>query len=1073
MRQFLMMLVVLLVAAGAKADPVSREAAMRSAKSFMTQRSVRKADGLKLAFQGVRAHSAKGRGAAAKDAYYYIFNNDEQGGFVIVSGDDATEEILGYSDTGTVDAENIPVNMQELLDGYQKEIEYARENGLNRAPAADNTAGTVRAKQVVEPLIQTIWGQDEPYNLQCFTTNNQQAVSGCVATAFAQIMYYHKWPQTATKQIPAYSTYEALPATTFDWDHMLPAYSQQSLESEEQKNAVAELMLYCGHAVKMSYGVGASSAVTSYIMGALKSYFGYQNDAIMINRNIYTLNEWDDIIYNELRHGRPIIISASAYKGSGHAFICDGYAGNNLYHINWGWGGMSDGYFRLTALNPNDQGTGGSGVYNGYSIQQSVIYGISPTVIDKEKESEEALPTYGLETKQLSLRNSNNNEITSNITTFDYSPTQGLNNFYFSYMYHRIATEGAYDVGMGIFQGDQLIEAKAISKNVITDTNTYMTLYNDLSGAGKNLSDGSYVIKGVDCPTGTNNWVASKGSDIYYFTLEISNGQATAKKVVVTTSSQLEVTNVEQDLSSVFPKKLNFYLKNSGNGDYKGQLYLLCDGQVVASEGAYVAPGAEEKVTFVFTCSAAEHQFVISNSPYGSNPIYSGSITLKGELAAYSLTKVSEHVKNVVNGTLYGTLFEAFLTIQNDAAEDYNGQFKIRLLKSMTGDAWGNFGVYDELVDVSIPAGGIVTIPVKCQAAIGDVIIVRVYESTVDDYDYQNFFMSKGTYTVAPGVVKWTADGERTAAAPTSTIKVNDNVVAVEFEGMDLSGYTITPNSNPNTIYIIGPDETVPASLNGKNVVKGYKANGNLTLQEGYDFFIPKNITVDGTVSYSRTPEQSSNGNGGWSTIVLPFSVQKVMNATDNEQVEWRTLADNADKDFWLKCFKSVTDDEVNFDYVNGWVANEPYIIAVPEALKGKEMVFSATATTVFPTISCKKITDSYSFVGTTADVTLETAYVMNETGDAFIPMENADVMAGNAYFTTTASPEKIPISLGGLLGDVNGDGTVDISDITMLVNYLLGKPAPGIILTNANVNGDDTVDISDVTGISSIILGN
>ena len=105
--------------------------------------------------------------------------------------------------------------------------------------------------------------------------------------------------------------------------------------------------------------------------------------------------------------------------------------------------------------------------------------------------------------------------------------------------------------------------------------------------------------------------------------------------------------------------------------------------------------------------------------------------------------------------------------------------------------------------------------------------------------------------------------------------------------------------------------------------------------------------------------------------------------------------------------------------------------------------------------------------------MTLETAYVMNETGDAFIPMENADVMAGNAYFTTTASPEKIPISLGGLLGDVNGDGTVDISDITMLVNYLLGKPAPGIILTNANVNGDDTVDISDVTGISSIILGN
>ena len=192
-----------------------------------------------------------------------------------------------------------------------------------------------------------------------------------------------------------------------------------------------------------------------------------------------------------------------------------------------------------------------------------------------------------------------------------------------------------------------------------------------------------------------------------------------------------------------------------------------------------------------------------------------------------------------MNGTLYGTLFEAYLTMQNDATEDYNGRFKVRLLKFAGYDGpYTTFGVYDELVDVSIPAGGIVTIPVKCQAAIGDVIMVRVYESNVNDYYNENFFMDTNTFTVAPGVVKWTADGERTAVAPTSTIKVSDNDVAVEFEGMDLSGYTITPNSNPNTIYILGPDETVPASLNGKNVVKGYKANGNLTLQEGYDFFI-------------------------------------------------------------------------------------------------------------------------------------------------------------------------------------------------------------------------------------------
>lgn len=1056
MRKFYFILfLTMLFAIGVNANPVTKETALKSAQKFMEKRHVQGTANLSLTYKSVRSYAAKGRGVAAKDAYYYVFNN-EKGGFVIVSGDDATEEILGYSDTGTFDVNNIPDNMKELLDSYQEEITYARNNGMSKAKAANVTEVS---KQVIEPLITTRWNQREPYNLQCFTTSGNQAVTGCVATAFAQVMYYHKWPQSETTAIPAYDSYEELPPTTFDWNAMLPCYTEPLIETQAQKDAVAKLFVYCGHAVYMSYGTGSSGASTSYIPKALTNYFGYENKAEEVYRSNYDASKWNDMIYNELLNARPVIYSANTSSGSGHAFICDGFDGQDLFHINWGWGGMSDGYYRLQALNPNSQGTGGSGGYGGYSLSQSAIIGISPTSITDKMVS-------GIETMKLSLADDNWNDLASDETTVDYSSSYGLHNIVIGYQYRQIAIDGGYDVGVGLFKGDELIDTKTITSNYEGSSYSWRTSRTSLYGFGKNLSDGVYTIKGIDCPTGTAQWLPSKQSDKYYITVEISNGKLTAKRIGGEKVASIEVTKVEQDLSSTSPMKIKVYVKNDSENNYNGTLYLLYNDGLVAYEGVYIAPGAEDFVTFAFSGSAGAQKIVISENSNGNAPLFVNTLDLVGETSIPTLSIVSAETKNVVGSKLYGNLLDCKLTLKNESSQDYNNLLTISLWKSVKGTPYGSFGVYNEIVDLSIPAGQTKTIPISRPLAIGDVIIFSVY-------DTNKSYIGKKTYTVTAGMATWDDNGERTASAPSTSITVPANAVAISFEGLDISGVTITPNNNPNTIYYFDADATIPSSLNGKNVVKGYQAVGNFNLQDGYSFYVPKTFNVDGTASYTRTTTTVGNEQTGWRTIVLPFAIDKVTNA-NNQQIDWRHSSDSENKDFWVKEFKGLNGTQVTFEDVETWMPNEPYIIGVPSELTGKKMTFGNSNTKVFQTATCEKVTNDYRFIGTPYSQTLSDVYVMNEKGNAFEPSQEATVDAGYAYFTIAQSvspqPASIPLSTR-LLGDANGDGTVNVTDVVLMVNYSLEMDCPVFYFENADINEDGKVNISDVVGVVNLIL--
>ncbi len=1050
MRKFYFILfLTMLFAIGVNANPVTKETALKSAQKFMEKRHVQGTANLSLTYKSVRSYAAKGRGVAAKDAYYYVFNN-EKGGFVIVSGDDATEEILGYSDTGTFDVNNIPDNMKELLDSYQEEITYARNNGMSKVKAANVTEVS---KQVIEPLIETTWGQDNPYNLQCFTTSGSQAVTGCVATAMAQVMYYHKWPRESTTEIPAYSTYEALPATTFDWSNMLVGYSGNETNENVNANAVAKLLQYCGHSVEMSYGVSGSAASSEDCINAFTNYFGYANTPVNIQRSSFSQDEWEQIIYNEIYHRRPIIYAGNTAGNSGHAFICDGYDGTGLYHINWGWEGLSNGYFRLQALNPASQGTG-SGVGNsGYTYRQTALVGISPTLI----ENEEALSS---DVERVKVESFGLSDETNN--TFDYSkgylPRVSLD-YSFS-----VSVAGKYSFAFGLYQGEELIDTYSFYTSTITSAYP-MTFTNlSLGWLGYNLADGVYQIKCLCHPDGVTDWYKNEDADCKYIEATVANGKVTyvSKKE----EPQIEVVGVQQLFGASSRKQLRVTLKNNSNINFSGIQYLMINDTIYSRENAYIDMGKENEVDFFFNYSNLAPVNLKVASKSSSNIIYENpNFQFTKESASPYPEVLAGEIKNRddANHKIYGKVVEVTFTLRNNTDSDYHGSISLTVNRAK-GNGWWILST-SENADVKIGETKTVTAQYK-GLNYGDE--VRVYASCAGAS-----VSGSSSYILTPGCVEWDQYGNSCGKAFEKNKTVSNDVTAISFEGLDISGATITPNNNPNTIYYFDADATVPSSLNGKNVVKGYQAVGNFNLQDGYSFYVPKTFNVDGTASYTRTTTTVGNEQAGWRTIVLPFAVGKVTNA-NNQQIDWRHSSDSENKDFWVKEFKGLNGTQVKFEDVETWMPNEPYIIGVPSELTGKKMTFGNSNTKVFQTATCEKVTNYYRFIGTPYSQTLSDVYVMNEKGNAFEPSQEATVNAGYAYFTIAQSvspqPASIPLSTR-LLGDANGDGTVNVTDVVLMVNYSLEMDCPVFYFENADINEDGKVNISDVVGVVNLIL--
>ena len=290
-----------------------------------------------------------------------------QSRFVILGNDDLMPEVLAVSDGVFTDSDN--ENFRWWLNAIEQIGKECIESGI--APGDATTPDPDSYPNEVEPLVMSHWDQGTPYNNYCPTKNGQRSVTGCVATALAQVLRYNRYPENGEGSLSKTyfgNTYTAdYGETTYDFDNMLDDYYYGSYTSE-QAEAVATLMLHCGLAVNMDYSPSGSGAYSDVAARGMRQYFGIET-AECHDRSDYSTAEWKNLIFAELAGGHPMYysgIDALSYNG-GHAFVCDGYDENGLLHINWGWSGDDDGYFNMDLLNPSG--------YK-FSVQQDVITGL-------------------------------------------------------------------------------------------------------------------------------------------------------------------------------------------------------------------------------------------------------------------------------------------------------------------------------------------------------------------------------------------------------------------------------------------------------------------------------------------------------------------------------------------------------------------------------------------------------------------------------------------------------------------------------------------------------------------------
>lgn len=431
-------------------------------------------------------------------ACYYVFNMGEDNGFVIVSGDDRAKDILGYSDRGSFTVDDMPENFRSWMRYYESELKTLAALPEDTTAHPSHMAVTTKVLAVnsnsfataIRPLLGAIaWDQGKPYNILCPMIEGEQALTGCVATAMAQVMRYHQWPVSGTGsrgyKLPQVTDSLSVDFSraTYDWANMKDTYYGNSTKTQD--SAVATLMYHCGISVGMDYTPWGSSAISMKIPGALVANFGYDENCQGYSRNFYTEAEWISMLKADLNDSLPVLYGGGKLYAEGHQFVCDGYDTDNLFHFNWGWGGNSNGYFELSSLNPYTPGVGGT--TGGYSLGQEMITGIQKPTDTTTKKYQIVLYGALQATKEKIARDSL------------FAITYGFANIGGD-------TFGG-DLALALYQGDSLV---SILKKETLDS--FLSFTGDMHARmdsltiDSTLADGSYQLYSIFKAKGESSW---------------------------------------------------------------------------------------------------------------------------------------------------------------------------------------------------------------------------------------------------------------------------------------------------------------------------------------------------------------------------------------------------------------------------------------------------------------------------------------------------------------------------------------------------------------------------------------
>ena len=526
-----------LLTIGTWAGRVGEQAALKKASTFMKSHSrTRGAAAFTRVYLPLETKSAIW---STTDAPLYVFNRDG-GGYVIVSGDDRTADILAFSDKGHIDANHLPVNMKSWLQGYVDQIQRIPVSATPRR-VATRTGDT---KEYLETKLKATWGQDYPYNLHTpelsFSWADRDttihAATGCVATSMAMILHYFKYPDRIRDFIPSYEgtcdipmgnketveadtiknvkwiTEDIFADTPIRWAYIVDNYdilnketkkpNNQYHNTDDEREAVSRLMQYCGAAVEMEYGIDSSST-TEQLLFAMKNVMGYQDAYVLISFE-YDYQGWVDAVYYEMSKVGPVMFRGTTPSGGGHRFILDGYLSaddNDYFYVNWGWDGENNGYVLLSVMEPDSQWVkDADGNPEGFILNQDMICGLGPdgkgcTTLTNPKFYADALQ-FGLVGNEYSRNDKSEPfEITEYYLQFG--------NYNVDFLTQRVGL-GVYDANNELVNLTEISEEEGAT-SVLFYYNIVQSVL-DPFPIGADLDDGTYTLMLICADPYTENW---------------------------------------------------------------------------------------------------------------------------------------------------------------------------------------------------------------------------------------------------------------------------------------------------------------------------------------------------------------------------------------------------------------------------------------------------------------------------------------------------------------------------------------------------------------------------------------
>ena len=1050
MRRIFLMVAMCLFCLCMAAIPISPKKVLSKARLMARERLSIQPSDIKIAYQSL---------GATGEPRLYVVNMGHGEGFLVLPGDDTSDEILGYSDSGDFDTSQMPDNMRTWMNMWTAQL----DEDLSTTATPVKKAAKVKAisnhpTDVIEPLISSNWGQGAPFNKLCPTVGDIKCPTGCVATALSQVLRYHHFPIGNTTSIPSYVTttnmlnMPELPPTSFNWELMTDEVNEES--PQETIDEVAKLMRYCGQTVNMDYRDNGAGSFLFDLPERLPKYFGYPNTLHHEYRESYDEESWEQLLVNELKHNQPVIYSAYTNNNAGHAFICDGYDGNGFFHINWGWVGAGNGFYRLPSAHAKGEGLNPNVKNYHLSMNQAALIGIKTVDTDDYTVPVEKLRVYS----RPSLKNGRTYTRANASSPFtDITLIQSVIN--------TLAEETLFLHRYGLYDdmGTLVTELKPTSPTSSFAANGKKDL--ELSGVSipASIPNGHYTLKAIYKEKSSSPWQLMGGTDKNYTDVVITDTQLTLTPVP---KADFAVNGVWIDKSY-----MNIDFDNNDEVFY-GTIYLrkynsktkvieeICHDNLFADPQSHVH--YELYIPEDKTINFSKDKFYLSVDYYNTHYFYANEKAATGNLRKQVvIDNLSEDGTAIVGDRVMGRFI-----VRNDGDTGYDGVVKLNI-----GDDLDNITlIWSDTIQLA--SGDSLVIPIEHMMS--DTLQQYRFRSIHQTGNYSWSCDSTDVLRLAKGAIYWTSTGELKVQTAAPIFQVPEEALAIILGNAYVSN--VLPNNNPNTIYIL--NNKLPKGLKSTNYVNSSYQGSNLKLTDGYDYLIPQEMSFTGNVTYTRTLNDSLPL--AWSALSLPFKASSIK--ADGEELTPRQDDDDDNNHLRILELTGVSDTIVTTSYTSSVEAYVPYLLAHDTLLVGKTLCFEAKDCTLAPTLS-------QSNQVTSGNYTLHGIHVRDSILDCYQFDGNRlrhhekgyFVDAFRAYLTcdSTEKPALLVIDIDNpepeaprLVGDANMDGLVNVADVMLLVRYVLKEDIEVFSVRNADYNEDGVADLTDAIAIIEQVLG-